>query len=210
MTTSAATSILVIVKESKGIFASCRLSEIAEIRSGFAFHSRVDREPAGTVAVIQMKDLGMSTVVNLSACQQVGFPADKQSHLLKAGDLLFRSRGNSYGAAIFPDTNQAAVLAAPLLVIRPRSVTSAYLHWFINTPKAQAALSKRARGTSVLMVTSESLGELQVPVPSLQVQTQIAAAAELAEREFSLQSSIAERRRDLSAALLMQCASTSG
>ena len=182
------------------------LGELAEIQMGYPFRSRLEHDPEGDVAVIQMKDIDDTNLLHVEDAIRVTLPKGKAHHLLRAGDLLFRSRGRSNGAAQVLDGIGAAVLSAPMLLIRPHAVLPAYLSWYINAPAIQAQLAALAEGTSVRMISAEALKALDVPLPSLAAQQGIAQAAALADQEQALLARIATLRQRLTTHLLMNSA----
>lgn len=182
------------------------LSEIAEIQMGYPFRSRLEHDPQGDVAVIQMKDIDDANLLQVEGTIRVALPKGKAHHLLRAGDLLFRSRGRSNGAAQVLEGIGPAVLSAPMLLIRPHDALPAYLCWYINAPATQAQLAALAEGTSVRMISAEALKALEVPLPSLAAQQGIAQAAALAEQEQTLLARIANLHQRLSTHLLMKSA----
>jgi len=183
------------------------LGELAEVQMGYPFRSRLEHDPQGDVAVLQMKDIDDANLLHTAGAIRVTLPKGKtRRHLLRAGDLLFRSRGRSNGAALVEEGIDLAVLAAPMLLIRPHKVLPAYLCWYINLPTTQAQLSTLAEGTSVRMISAEALKALEVPLPSLAVQQRIVQAAALAEQEQSLLARIAGLRQHLTVHLLMKLA----
>jgi len=179
------------------------LGELAEVRMGYPFRSRLEHDPQGNVAVIQMKDIDDANLLHAEEAIRVALPKGKTHHLLRAGDLLFRSRGRSNGAAQVLDGIGPAVLSAPMLLIRPHGVLPAYLCWYINAPATQAQLAALAEGTSVRMISAEALKALDVPLPSLSAQQRIVRAAALAEQEQTLLARIATLRRRLTNHILM-------
>lgn len=183
-----------------------KLDGLADVQMGYPFRSRLEHEPRGRIAVIQMKDMDDANLLHVDEAVRVSLPAGKAHHLLRAGDVLFRSRGRSNGAALVLEGIPPAVLAAPMLLIRPRGVLPEYLHWFINAPSTQARLAALAEGTSVQMISAEALKQVDVPLPSPARQRGIAQAAALAAREQALLADIAARRERVIAHRLMQSA----
>lgn len=184
------------------MFAS--LSQVAEVRMGYPFRSRLEPDPAGRVAVIQMKDIDESDALHVGAAVRLNLPAVKKHHLIQEGDLLFRSRGRTNSAALVVGSVAATVLAAPMLLIRPTGVLPAYLHWFINLPATQALLAVKAEGTSVRMVGKATLDSLLVPLPSSADQLRIVDLAALVTREQGLMAQIAAKRKTLAEEILMR------
>jgi restriction endonuclease S subunit len=99
-----------------------------------------------------------------------------------------------------------AVLAAPMLLIRPVDVLPAYLLWYINLPAIQAALAAQAEGTSVRMISKAALDALEMPVPSRRRQQLIVEISELATAEQGLLEQIAQERKRLADGVLMRYA----
>jgi len=175
------------------------LGHLTEVRMGYSFRSRLEPDAAGKVAVIQMKDIDDSNLVHAERLVRVQMPDLKSHHLIKPGDLLFRSRGITNSAALVGADLGQAVLAAPMLLIRPTADTldPAYLQWFINHPATQASLASQAAGTAVKMIGASALFNLLVIVPPLVTQRRIVDAAHLASRESALLDRLKERRKAL-------------
>jgi cell division protein FtsB len=172
-----------------------KLSDLADVQMGYSFRSRLEHDPRGDIAVVQMKDIDEANLLDAQDALRVTLPKGKAHHLLRPGDLLFRSRGNSNGAVRVPEGIRAAVVSAPILLVRPHGVLPEYLCWYINTPAARVHLDAMAEGTSVRMISAEALKLLDVPLPSPEVQKYIARIAELAAREQALLAEIANLRQ---------------
>ena len=186
------------------------LGEIAEIATGYAFRSRLQPRPNGNLLVVQMKDLTDDNRVDSSALSRIEHAQVKPHQLVRRGDLLFRSRGQTHTAALVTQDLGTAVAAAPLLRIRPReTVLPAYLAWFINHPATQAQLDSRAEGTSLRMIRKRSLAELEVTIPPLERQQVIVALADLAVQEQRLMARISLKRGQYIDGILMHAASKS-
>ncbi len=182
------------------------LGELTEVQMGYPFRSRLEHDPQGNVTVIQMKDIDETNLLRVGEAIRIALPKGKTRHLLRAGDLLFRSRGRSNGAALVAEGVSPAVLAAPMLLIRPHGVLPDYLCWYINAPATQAQLAALAEGTSVQMISAETLKALEVPLPSRATQQRIVQAAALAEQEQTLLARIATLRQRVTYHLLMKSA----
>ncbi len=178
---------------------------------GYSFRSRVEPLASGDVAVIQMKDIDESNLVHVEGLVRVQMPGLKGHHLVRHGDLLFRSRGSTNSAALVGADLGRAVLAAPMFLIRltTDAVDPAYLQWFINHAATQAKLASQAAGTAVKMIGASALAALPVRVPPLATQRHIVEAARLAARESTLFDRLKERRRALIDSQLLLCAQQS-
>lgn len=183
-----------------------RLGEVASIRMGYPFRTRLERDALGSVLVVQMKDIDDANRLNLEGAARIDLYDVKEHHLLKEGDLVFKSRGSSNAAAIIPADIGPAVLAAPMFLIRPAKVLPAYLYWYLNLPATKDMLAPEARGTSVRMISKASLEHLEIPIPGPERQRLIAETALLATREQWLMERLAQERRRLADGVLMRYA----
>jgi hypothetical protein len=183
------------------------LQKIASIQIGYSFRGRLDSVSSGAVAVIQMKDLD-NDLVRCSALVRIDEKVPKEHHLVRVGDLIFRSRGVTNTSAILLDDPSEAVVAAPLFRIRvtDHHVLPRYLNWYINQPPAQAYIASHAKGTAQKMISKDVLDSLEIVVPSIKRQKAIIEVAALAEQEQSLMIKLVEKRKQHISARLIEMA----
>jgi hypothetical protein len=182
------------------------LNQIASIQMGYSFRSRLDFMNKGRTAVLQMKDLNEENLVDCSELMRIDMGDVQKHHLVRPGDIVFRSRGQMTTAALLTENPGAAVVASPLIRIRvdAQAVLPAYLAWYINQPSAQLFLASRAKGTAQKMIDKQTLEKLEVSVPPLDHQQAILEVAALAEEEQRLLKRIAERRKNFVSTRLLQ------
>lgn len=185
-----------------------QLADIAEVTSGYTFRERLDAYPDGDVAVLQMKNIGPDDRVLTEDLPRIGLADLNARQLLREGDILFRARGHFHTAAVVSGNLNNAVAAAPLMLIRVSSqkVLPEYLRWFINHPRTQATLLNLAAGTHVRTLNKAAIEGLEVPLPPLKQQRQIAEIAELGQQEKALLSRIGEQKGRLLEEILSQVA----
>lgn len=186
-----------------------QLGQLADVSVGHSFRTRMEQEPAGDMLVVQMKDLSQEN--RLVPTQLIRITAGKISprQLLKKDDILFRARGLTNTAVHIDQDIDTAVVAAPLLRIRvsDQSISSAYLAWWINQPKAQAYMAREGRGSTQRMISIPVLRGLCVEVPPIEKQRRIVELANLAGEEQKLLHSLMEKRAKYVEGILMQAAS---
>lgn len=182
-----------------------RLSEVAEVRTGYTFREKLHEDRDGDLAVIQMKDIDDSNLLHFEALVRVRMPNLSDRHVVRKGDVLFRSRGSSYGTAVVTEDLGRAVLSAPMLIIRPSTyvVDPGYLQWFINHPETQAELANRAAGSAVKMISKAVLEHFPISIPELSTQRKVAELGRLAQEEATLSGRLLEKRRQLMERILM-------
>jgi len=176
--------------------STAKLGQLAEIAMGYAFRSRLEAVPDGNLAVIQMKDLTSDNRLDPTDLTRIEHASVKPRQLMQTGDIIFRSRGQTHTVVLVDQNPGLAIIAAPLLRIRPRqSILPAYLTWFINLPPTQAWLASRAEGTALRMISKQSLAELPITVPPIGLQQAIVELANLAAKEQQLIERLACKRK---------------
>lgn len=185
-----------------------KLRDIASIQMGYSFRARLESMDSGTVAVIQMKDLTDRNRVNSRGLALVDMEKPKEHHLVKPGDLIFRSRGLTTTSAILLYDPGTAVVAAPLLRIRvtEHEILPEYLNWFISQTPAQTFFASQAKGTAQRMISKEVLEGLEVFVPPVERQRTIVEITALAEKERHILEKLAERRHQSISTTLIRLA----
>lgn len=184
------------------------LKNIADIQAGYSFRTRLESLKTGSVAVIQMKDLTSSNQVCCDELAKVDMDTPKGHHLVRQGDLIFRSRGLTSTSALLVDDPGVAVLAAPLLRVRvtSESVLPEYVNWYISQLPAQSYLASCAEGTALKMISKPSLENLEVFVPSIARQQLVVEMASLAAQEQRIMKALTEKRNQYISSKLLQLA----
>lgn len=187
--------------------SAMKLKYLADIAMGHSFRSRLEQVEGGGMAVIQMKDLTEDNRLNVASMARIDLAEVNARQYVEPNDIVFRSRGQTNTAVLITGDVGDAVIAAPLLRIRPKeTVLPAYLAWFINLPVSQAWLTTQAEGTAVRMISKQSLAGLDVVVPLLERQHAIVQLAELANEEQRLLTELAGKRKRCMDGILMQAA----
>lgn len=175
-----------------------KLSEVADLSAGHPFRTSLALEPAGPVRVVSMAHSIGDALTLDTVLPQIDFTGDVSRVQLEAGDLLFRPRGVSTQAIYVESVAQPCILAAPLVRIRiknPKQTYGWYLHWLLNCPAVQRDINAQARGSMIRMVSMESLRNLQIPVPPIRVQREIAEVARLLREERALSEALMEKNK---------------
>jgi restriction endonuclease S subunit len=181
-----------------------RLRDIADIRSGFPFRSRVENDPAGKLAVIHMRDIqpGLPLVQeNLMHIDSTKM-SNVERYLLSPGDVVFQSRGHNNRAAALTQPIYG-IVALGLYHIRgdQERVMGEYLAWYLNHERTQRRIASMAQGTQIPFIPRTELEMLQIPLPSLELQHKIAELHILRERKRKLQAELDDLTEQLLAAV---------
>jgi hypothetical protein len=190
-----------------------RLADIAAVNSGYHFRGKIENDPAGRVAVIQMKDFTPDHHLIVGGLVRVKLDTDPTPYSARAGDVLFLSRGQIPWAAAIGEPTIEAVVPSYFYIVRvdAERVRPDYVAWFINHPTTRAAIkASLARGTNLAFVPKRDFEDLAMPVPPLSIQDKIVALNRCEEHEQRLLSLLAEHRRTLVDALCMKLARNNG
>lgn len=181
------------------------LGAICAVQLGYTARCRLEPADAGGIPALQLRDV----MQERSASPSVGsyrMDAVPDRYWARAGDILFRSRGDRNTATVLGAQFVRPVVAVmPLVILRAGpEVDPHYLAWYINQPRAQRHFDECARGTGMRMIPIGCLSGLEVPIPDLATQRTIAAVDDLAVREQALSQRLADLRRQFTAITLMR------
>ena len=159
---------------------------LTSLQGGYPFRGSIEQSAEGGIMAVQMKDLDPDRGVNWSGVTRTSLAGRKQPDWLKAGDVLFVSKGARFYAVCIDEPPGAAVCSPHffLLQVLPRAaLLPAFLAWQINQPPFQRQLQQAAEGSSQLSIRRPVLESLTLCVPSLADQQRIVALADLARQE---------------------------
>lgn len=163
-----------------------QLGSAAHVQSGYPFRGSIVESIDGDALAVQMKDVDVDGGVNWADVISTSLAGRKQPDWLKAGDVLFVSKGARFYAVCIDEPPSPAVCSphffhlqvAPHLPLLP-----AFLAWQINQPPFQRQLQQAAEGSSQLSIRRPVLESLTLSLPSLADQQRIVAFAELVRHE---------------------------
>ena len=186
------------------------LKEIADIRTGCSFRTKIEADLRGNTLVVQLKELSEKNIIDVSTAVRINMSEISENYLLQKGDIVFRSRGMDSTAAIMDISSNNVILSAPFQRIRLRdanAILPQYLLWYINSKEAQIYFTANKTGTSVSMISTAVLADLPVIIPSLEMQKKIVDIHFLSEREIELQEELIKKKKLLTETVLLRCIS---
>ena len=177
------------------------LGDVTKIQMGLSFRGKPQLQEDGGVGLIQMRDLTSDYRVDLKSPDRVVVERIQEKHLVKKGDIAFRSRGQNLAPALVEEQlYEPFILAAPLLRIRISDqslVTPNFLTWYLTQTASQSYLASNRVGTHGGVINKTTLDNLPIEIPALQVQKQITKLAMLAKEERRMSVEITEKRYSL-------------
>lgn len=155
---------------------SMNISALAQVRTALVFRSQPPQEtPIGNVRALAIRDLVASKPRHWNELPRVFIDESHLSHCLQSGDVVIPSRGDYYKAWLFEGASEPVFPLGQLNVITPGPQLDArYLVWYLNQKSTQAKIYLMLTGTSIKALTKAALLTLEVEVPSLTKQKQIA------------------------------------
>jgi len=160
--------------------------QLADLQGGYPFRGSIEESADGDTLAVQMKDVDPEHGVSWSGVVRTALAGRKQPDWLKAGDVLFVSKGARFYAVCIDEPPSPAVCSPHFFLLQvksPAMLMPAFLAWQINQPPFQRQLQQAAEGSSQLSIRRPVLESLLLSVPPLADQRRIVALAELAGRE---------------------------
>lgn len=185
-----------------------KLRDLCNFQTGFTVRGRLEPSREGQLC-LQLRDIQADAVVDVESLERFDVGEQPGRYQVKAGDVVFRSRGSPNVAwAMTGQSREPVIALLPLIILRPNSniVQPSYLAWAINQPDAQRQLDAEAKGTGLRMITKASLEGIEVPVPDLNTQTLIAEMGNLVTRERALLHQLADKREIFTSRILSDAA----
>lgn len=162
------------------------LGDVVDVRSGHSFRGSIEESAEGNAMAVQMKDVDSEYGVNWTDVIRTSLVGRKQPDWLKAGDVLFVSKGVRFYAVCIDEPPSPAVCSPHffhLQVALHAPLLPAFLAWQINQLPFQRQVQQAAEGSSQLSIRRPVLESLTLSVPSLLDQHRIVALSELARQE---------------------------
>lgn len=148
------------------------LGDLAEVRGGWTSSASSE----GTSRLVRTTDISDGSINWSSVPYSDVQPPDSNRYALMAGDVLVARTGvGSVGNVAFVDAPRGALFASYLICLRPRKrLRGDYLAYFLKSPVGRGELARRAKGATIPNLSAARLKNLEIPIPSLEMQQRIA------------------------------------
>jgi len=171
------------------------LRQCAEVLPGFSVAGRLEHDPSGTHQVITTRHLTDGAPYVYHPAHQVRIAPGRGTALYEVhrGDVLFMSRGTQNRAWVVESVPEPSIAPVSFYILRPRAgVDGGYLAWYLNQSPAQAEIGKLRTGAGTPLVQREGFQNIEVALPPLDVQREIAALGVLLARERDLRERLSD------------------
>ncbi len=146
---------------------------------------------------LQQSDFDEEGNLGVSLCPTIEV---SERYILKSGDLLVVCKGGKNQCIEIPTMEYNSVASSSFLVLRindKENVLPAYVAWFLNLSSTQRILMQQAKGSVILSISKSVLGEIEIPIPSVEKQKRCLELAKLYKREQELSKAIIQKRGQL-------------
>ncbi|MCD8158786.1 MAG: restriction endonuclease subunit S [Clostridiales bacterium] len=161
------------IKFQKSSVKKAELGEAAVIFRGKAVK---EKNPKGNIGVVNISNIGDYEIDYLSLDHIEEEERKISSYILKDGDLLIPARGTAIRTAIFKEQPYMCIASSNVIVIRvlEEKLSATYLKLFLDSPIGRKMLTARQQGTTVMNVSYKELNNMEIPLPSIDKQKEIA------------------------------------
>ena len=181
------------------------LMDVADVSQGLALAGRGAgaREGNWMLRIAEGGDIGGEGWLEIEDLKEVGVVQSLRTerHLLRPFDVLVTARTGRTQVALVPPHVSRTVAGVTLLVARPRQPESGMGHWlyyFLASAYGQVQLVRRmAVNATSLSLSAKSLGEVEVPMPSLPRLNLMARLIESSEAAYDSEVQAAWLRREV-------------
>lgn len=147
-----------------------KLSEVANITTGYPFRGRIKPSSKSEVLVLQMKDISGDLEVDWSSCVKADLVGKKKPEWLINGDILLAARGNrNYALYVGEKIEGYKAVAAPhFFLIRNTNnqILPEFLAWYLNQTTAQKYFELNAEGSAAKSLRRVVVENLEISIPS--------------------------------------------
>ena len=177
------------------------LKKIAKIQSGYISRGKIEPQDDGTSLLLQAKDIDADNI-SCRAESLVRFmpKLSGKDWFLKSDDILFMARGARNFSVLIDKLPDNVLAAACFFIVRISDfeILPEYLCWYLNQSPVERSL-KRFSGRAVHMpvVRRSVLESIDIPLPPLETQKQIADITALMMKEQDFYKKLAEKRKYL-------------
>jgi hypothetical protein len=187
-----------------------KLGTIANIRSGYISRIKIDPRDDGACLLFQAKDVdGEQLSYRTDALIRFDPGRSGKDWYLAPGDILFMARGARNYSILIDKMPDNVLAAACFFVVRISSseILPEYLSWYLNQSPVERYLKRfSARGVHMPVVRRKVLENIDIPLPSMEVQRQVAAINRLLAKEQDQYQKLAEKRKTLMTEICLSAA----
>lgn len=151
-----------------------RLKNSFEVVTGYTFRYSIQETHNGNLFLLQAKDVINNFFIKESILSRISFDTYSTEAFVRYDDIILCSRGNIQ-ASVIKSNEEDIIASSSVFILRSKDncVLSEYLAIYFNSNQGQADLSRVLVGSSIKSIKKVDLENMEIPVPSLEVQENI-------------------------------------
>ena len=184
-----------------------KLKEIANIRTGLV----LSRKKASSYDEQKKRyqQITLKSFSNTITLQEEYFDeffsteSIDDKYISKVGDIVIRLRKPNI-AAYIDEKSAGLVIPSLMCVVRvkERSADSAFLAHYLNSTLVKKMLEREVKGTTIPMIKTKDVENIEVVLPSLEVQNKTVELMKLAAKEIKLTQKLLRQKEQFSQTIL--------
>lgn len=166
-----------------------KVSDIAEIKMGYAFRSRIEHSPLGNIPVIQPKDISDNGLLQEDDICRVEMESIKPGQILAAKDVLLANRGRFASTVYAGQLDTACIASGSIMVLTVKEGQPAlpeYLALYFNSKMGKRQLNRFDETTTIPFISRANLEQMEIPIPTLEQQRAMIALEKTKQRYTQL------------------------
>jgi len=169
------------------LFDTVKLKTICEIRTGY----QGKKEEGNMYKLINPTDLSNDGLISLENTKTFGEKEINPKFILKKQEILFKAKSSYNAVTVFKGNNQNLVPSVHFFILNikdklKKEINPEYISWYLGEEKAQKHFKKLATGMAMPIVRKSDLEDLEVNIPSIEVQDKVAQVQQLFLKEKQL------------------------
>lgn len=172
------------------------LTKVADVLPGYAVKGKVEHDPEGEFQIVLPRHLGNDPLYRYTPADETLMTPMRSParYTVHTGDVLFVSRGTNNRATYLEEVAPHSIATSVFYILRTKSgLEPRYLTWYLNQTKALTDIAQVRTGAGTPIVQRTALQELEIILPDLQTQKQIAALDEMMLNERHLRRKLLEQ-----------------
>lgn len=165
-----------------------KIGDLALVKTG-PFGSMLHKEDyicdgIPLVNPVHMKDFKIVPDLDFTISKEKA--SELENYLLKSNDVVFARRGDIGRCAIVSEAEQGFICGTGSLFVRfSKEIESIFIMYIIRCDSFSKHLISKAKGATMLNINSNTIADLDIPLPPLSLQRLFAQRIEQIERENS-------------------------
>ena len=172
-----------------------KLSDLAEIFTGLNYQRKEISQKSHGINFIQAKDIANNQLFKNTTFKIEKISIDKR-FILNNNDILFSAKGNRNFAFLYKEQYGESTASSTFFIIRItiNSILPEYLSWYLNQKPVQDYIKSQSVGTYTPSINKVQLSELEIPVPSIELQKKIIKIDSFRRKEKELLNTISNKK----------------